>query len=511
MSLSREDTALISAALEDRLDAAARAAFWQRIATDATFADAFAAASLLEADLFETQSPASKPDVSPPRANVRITDAPDTPLSAAGVPMYRKGYEPQPFKLGAHHVALAAAALLAACGLAAYLLTATVDPKPDPVDPNQSPPPVATLIQNTGNLRTPHGYPAEGDDYGSGEYALSSGTAEFMLTNAVNVKLRGRSRLYMRNDMNVALTRGSAEFVVPKDAKGFTVHLPDESKIVDLGTAFKVEINDEGQPRLRVTKGSVEWTRPDADAEPVLIAAGQTASLVDGQIQIASTVPLTSVDQLHLVNVVKAYDFTGSTSIARHGAFFDIGGVTFTRHRWQDGLATDGLTLTNDYHPTADDQVSRAPDITSGGSAADRANLNELLDWWNVGHGSDVDINIALADGNYRVQYIVGVSGTRDNELFDISAGTPGASLGDFNSAGKPQNFLITGYVTVSDGLLKLRLTEGTADGGDNRAIISGLIINSIPASDNEADPGTGPTTSPTQHRQRVGDETRKE
>ena len=205
---------------------------------------------------------------------------PTAPLSAAGVPMYRKGYEPQPFKIRPHHYALIAATLLAACGLAAYLLTASVDPKPDPVDPNQPGPAVATLIQSgsDGNLRTPHGYPAEGDSYGRGEYTLDSGTAEFMLTNSVNVKLRGSARMNMRNDMNVALTRGSASFVVPQGAKGFTVHLPDGAQIIDLGTAFTVRVDDEGRSLIAVTDGAVELVRGE---HRLTLEAGQGTRLVD--------------------------------------------------------------------------------------------------------------------------------------------------------------------------------------------------------------------------------------
>ena len=205
------------------------------------------------------------------------------PVSAAGVPMYRKGCEPQPFKFRPRHYALLAATLLAACGLATYLLTASVDPEPSPAEP-ASPPAVATLIQNTGNLRTPHGYPAEGDDYGRGEYTLSSGTAEFMLTNAVNVKLRGSTRMAMRNDMNVALTHGSAAFVVPKDATGFTVHLPNGSRVVDLGTAFSVSIDEAGESIVRVTEGLVDVvTGPnDAQLQRALFAGSAGRISADG-------------------------------------------------------------------------------------------------------------------------------------------------------------------------------------------------------------------------------------
>ena len=275
-------TAMIDAYLDGNLAPDAFAALSKTLREDPAAAQTFAHRSIAHRALRQLHTTAPEA-AAPSGATESATHAPGTaPLSAAGVPMYRKGYEPQPFKLRAHHFAFLAATLLAACGLAAYLLTASVDPKPDPVDPNQPPAPVATLIQNTGDLRTPHGYPAEGDDYGRGEYTLSTGTAEFMLTNAVNVKLRGDTRMVMRNNMNVALTRGSAAFVCPKGAAGFTVHLPDQSKIVDLGTAFKVELDDDGRSKLRVTQGAVQWTGTTPDAEPVLIVAGQNARLVDG-------------------------------------------------------------------------------------------------------------------------------------------------------------------------------------------------------------------------------------
>ena len=110
--------------------------------------------------------------------------------------------------------------------------------------------------------------------------------------------------------------------------------------------------------------------KPAAIVIATLIFASNSAN--------AATVELTSVDQLDLTNVVKAYDFTGSNSIASDGTSFDIGGVTFTRHRWNDA-------------------------VSSGGNVA------------------------------------------------------------------------------VTAGSLTLRLAEGTAPGGDNRRLISGLIINAVP------------------------------
>ena len=280
MSMSdHEFDALVTRYLDGELSDQEHAAFTdslrghparQRILIDLT---------LLRRTLVEATRTTAPPEIKIPTA-APATPKSDAPISAAGVPMYRKGYEPQPTRIRPAYYAIAAT-LLAACGLAAYLLTASVDPQPDPVDPNPPRRPIATLIHNTGggNLTVPSGYPAEGSDYSSGEYSLSFGTAEFMLTNAVNVKLRGGSNLFMRNDMNVALTRGSASFVVPKDATGFTVHLPDKSRIVDLGTAFSVQIDDRESTSVRVTDGAVrlDLTLPDGAAMSTLAVAGDLA------------------------------------------------------------------------------------------------------------------------------------------------------------------------------------------------------------------------------------------
>ena len=252
----------------------------QRLATDPDFAAAFAAASLQSALLEQhlgssekaTENAESNRDAEP---RPSAAGSPSHPVSAAGVPMYRKGYEPKPLRIRPVYYAVAgiAAALLVACGLAVYLLATSVDPQPDRVDPNQPGPAVATLIQNTGNLRTPHGFPAEGDDYSAGEYTLDTGTAEFMLTNSVNVKLRGRTSLRMLDDMHASLIHGAADFVVPPNAIGYTVRLPDGSRVLDLGTRFTVWVDDDGRAFTTLREGLVEIHTED---QVTRLAAGET-------------------------------------------------------------------------------------------------------------------------------------------------------------------------------------------------------------------------------------------
>lgn len=208
-----------------------------------------------------------------------------------------------------------------------------------------------------------------------------------------------------------------------------------------------------------------------------VIIAGMAGLIFTATSTMAGTVELTSVDQLDLDGVLKAYDFTFT---ANEGTF-DIGGVTFTRYNWGKPAPSntfDGLTLSN--HLVIDNQGSGAPNITLGGTATDRANLNALLDCWNIGGGGDIDLSIQVPrNGLYKVQYIVGTSGARDNEVFDITAGAPGTSLGAWN--GGTKNFLITADIKVTSGTIDLRVKEGIVAGGDNRRVVSGLIIKAYP------------------------------
>lgn len=197
------------------------------------------------------------------------------PVSSEGVPIYRKGCEPKPI-LKAAKVRMAfalAAALLVACGLGAYFFVFSTDAQPQNPAPSERP--VATLIHSAGgSLTTPNGYPAAGSDYAAGEYTLDSGAAEFMLTNSVNVKLRGETRLRMHNDMNVILTRGQADFVVPENARGFTVALPSGLRVVDLGTRFRVFVDEAGESEVIVTSGHVALVDSD---ESLQLTPGLTA------------------------------------------------------------------------------------------------------------------------------------------------------------------------------------------------------------------------------------------
>lgn len=152
--------------------------------------------------------------------------------------------------------ALAAAVLLAAAAVAVYLLT--TDPQSEAVQPQSRGVPVATLIESTGTVIVNNGIGNPGDEYAAGAYSIESGSAGFLLTNRVGVELRGRTRLTMQGNMASTLDYGSASFRCPPGSEGYTVRLPDGSRVVDLGTEFAVWVDDDGASEVWVFEGQVE-------------------------------------------------------------------------------------------------------------------------------------------------------------------------------------------------------------------------------------------------------------
>ena len=261
-------------------------------------------------------------------------------------PHYRKGHEPQPFKLRPRHFAVAAAALLIA-GLAVGLYFAVayyqhqveLEKEQAAIAAARDAQPVATLIENTGSpVVYENDIAHEGGEYARGTYSLDSGRAQFLLRSRVTVNLRGKTQLRMYNPASVYLARGQAAFKVPKGAEGFTVHLPDRSKIVDLGTAFKVEVDDEGKTKLRVTEGSVEWFAAGPDAQPILVAAGQIARFVDGHLVEGS---LSAVSEVRF-----GIDFGPTATDEPGNDWNDIAeSGTYTSIHDLDGVELDGVSI----------------------------------------------------------------------------------------------------------------------------------------------------------------------
>ncbi|MBI1370999.1 MAG: hypothetical protein GC162_20385 [Planctomycetes bacterium] len=76
------------------------------------------------------------------------------------------------------------------------------------------------------------------------------------------------------------LMRGGLSALVRPEARGFTVDLPGGVEIVDLGTAFDVNVSDGHSIDVLVTRGAVRVQSPRLD--PRILTAGQHVALRDG-------------------------------------------------------------------------------------------------------------------------------------------------------------------------------------------------------------------------------------
>lgn len=339
-----------------------------------------------------------------------------------------------------------AATLLAACGLAVYVYVSSLpqSPIPDPTSPNPDPA-VATLIENTGDLRTPHGFTVEGDSYGRGEYTLDSGRAQFVLTNRVTVDLRGKTRLTMHGNMRATLTEGEATFNCPKGTEGYTVHVPGGAKVVDLGTRFRVSIEEDGATRIAVLEGRVEFVRGD---DRRAADAGQVARIAAGQ-------PIVVADSM--IAVIDARDGTDNTEvfdlseIPGGGAAGLIGSFTTTEGVYGDDRREgDRWNASKVFLEPGPDKPHDVATWTFG-SLTDGDVFDVYASWRQMGQANNA------SNAPYRIN---GGEPIRKNQKR-----SPAADLTLTDPTDSQINFEYLGRATVVDGKIVVTVSDENADG----------------------------------------------
>jgi len=149
----------------------------------------------------------------------------------------------------------------AICFLAAGLLTVAtlwfVSSSP-PSRPTPSSHPVAMLTDVRDATFTRSVAPMNlGGDLPMGPIHLESGSAEVMFASGAAVKLIGPSRFELTGSNRGRVTIGTLSAYVPDGAEGFTVDLPGGARLVDLGTAFEVATQHNGDSLVLVREGSV--------------------------------------------------------------------------------------------------------------------------------------------------------------------------------------------------------------------------------------------------------------
>jgi hypothetical protein len=159
-------------------------------------------------------------------------------------------------------------------------------------------PVVATLTAQR-NARWEAASLSPGDALHSGQrLILTQGSAQITTAQGAIAVLQAPCSVEMiGGDNALRLVRGELAARVDTDeAKGFTVFLPQNSKLIDLGTAFRVSVDHSGRADCLVTEGEVVWQPEGQDHASALIVAGQTAQLVDGRPIVSDVVEVFSED-----------------------------------------------------------------------------------------------------------------------------------------------------------------------------------------------------------------------
>lgn len=194
--------------------------------------------------------------------------------------------------------ALAASVVLMAAG-AGWLALTSQTQQVEPVR-SQAGVPVALLTNLEQAVFVQTDQPMKlGTELSPGVVHLESGTAQVMFKSGALVDLTGPCTLEMVEPNRGYLRQGTVSAYVPKQAVGFILDAPDGVRVMDLGTAFRLSVDEEGRTDLTVTEGRV-WldVKPAAGAKDLsrIVAAHNTLRIAAdrGAVHAGQTRPLAS-------------------------------------------------------------------------------------------------------------------------------------------------------------------------------------------------------------------------
>ncbi|MBI1369895.1 MAG: hypothetical protein GC162_14725 [Planctomycetes bacterium] len=158
--------------------------------------------------------------------------------------------------------------------------------------------------------------PLLGESAPAGPIRLAAGRAQFMFKSSAVVDLTGPCTFEMTGPNRGRLTSGKLEAYVRPEARGFTLDLPGEVRIVDLGTRFGVTLDSEGDAVVQVIEGRIRIVTPTQSLEPAL---GRVVRIVDGHL--ISELPDGLAESFDAATMPAMLERTGDSAIAfGHGA-----------------------------------------------------------------------------------------------------------------------------------------------------------------------------------------------
>ncbi|WP_016953891.1 LamG-like jellyroll fold domain-containing protein [Catenovulum agarivorans] len=123
-----------------------------------------------------------------------------------------------------------------------------------------------------------------------GKISLEQGYSEVVMDNGVILVLEAPIQLNIRSENLVILEKGKLVAKVPPQAIGFRVDTPS-SEIIDLGTEFAVDVNEQGESQVHVLDGEVKARASKQQAFKMLKKDQALSFSLDEKIQIIQSSP----------------------------------------------------------------------------------------------------------------------------------------------------------------------------------------------------------------------------
>lgn len=180
----------------------------------------------------------------------------------------------------------AAAAVLIAAALIAITMRHDVEPASDGHAGLGSAPGVATLLNaDSVEWADPSFEPTIGHAFGHAPIRLARGAAQLVVGQGAALTLAGPAELRCLDPHRVRLDAGTLTTFVPHNVTGFTVDLPGDLSIVDLGTEFGVTIDPAGRyATVHVFDGAVRVTRGSQPLDRLPAGRAIRVSLIDASV-----------------------------------------------------------------------------------------------------------------------------------------------------------------------------------------------------------------------------------
>ena len=106
-----------------------------------------------------------------------------------------------------------------------------------------------------------------------GRFTLESGVAEVTFNSGARVFLEGPAVFDVEQPNRAFLQSGKLTAEVPKPASGFVINTP-RVNVVDIGTRFGVDVEDNGDTEVHVMQGVVEVSRLTGNGAPMIVEEG---------------------------------------------------------------------------------------------------------------------------------------------------------------------------------------------------------------------------------------------